>query len=242
MVFLFLKEVILPNQTKVFQDERYRSDIPGQAVLTVITAHENGMSAVGEYFLHGNLVGRRHWDPDGFLMLETPYQDDRKHGIEYSWYGPGVLTLAEPYEAGLIHGTARQWDDDGTLLGTYDFFHGTGIDLWRARRADGAILLSEVFYLDRGRLQGFEWWLNDDQASVYEERHWHAGARHGIERKWTLYGSLHPGFPRYFVNGEQVSAQAYQRAGVDDPTLPLYRDKDDKPARVFPKEIAIALG
>ena len=232
----------MPHQTKLFQDDRYRSDIPGQAVLTVITAHENGAPAVGEYFLQGILVGCRHWDPDGFLMLETPYQDDRKHGIEYSWYGPGVLTLAEPYEAGLIHGTARQWDDDGTLLGTYSFVHGTGVDLWRARRADGGILLSEVFYLDRGRLQGFEWWLNDDQASVYEERHWHAGARHGIERKWTLGRNLFAGFPRYFIHGKPVSADTYRVIGAQDTTLPPYREEDDRPERDFPAEIVPALG
>ena len=242
MVFLFLKEEILPNQTKLFQDDRYRSDIPEQAVLKVIAAHENGAPAVGEYFLQGNLVGRRHWDPDGFLMLETPYQDDRKHGNEYSWYGPGVLTLAEPYEAGLVHGTARQWDDDGTLLGTYTFVRGTGIDLWRARREDGTILLSEVFYLDRGMLHGFEWWLKDDQVSIYEERHWHAGTRHGIERKWTLNGRLYPGFPRFFVDGGQVSAQAYQFAVAKDPALPLYRDVDNRPERCFPKEVVLALG
>jgi hypothetical protein len=202
---------------KLPQDDRYCSDIPERVSPRIIGRHPNGVPSSEEYFFQGLLVGRRHWDPNGHPTLETPLQDGCKQGVEYSWYAAGALTLAEPYTAGLVH--------------------GTGIDLWRTSLAEGAIVLSEAFSMAHGRRHGFEWWLNDDQATVYEERHWTEGAQHGIERQWNLQGSLRSGYPLFFVAGEQVSVEAYQMASAEDPSFPLYRVGDDRPERDFPVEI-----
>jgi hypothetical protein len=74
---------------------------------------------------------------------------------------------------GRTHGVARQWSDDGTLIGTYKMKRGAGIDLW---------------------------WLNEDQGSVSEERHFrNPGMR------------LRRGFPKCRVNGERASKRQYRR-------------------------------
>lgn len=223
-------------------DERYKSSIPEAATEHITSTHENGFKAAAEYILNDQVVGTRLWDEQGYLEQETPLKGGLRHGTEYSWYFDGLLTLTEPYEEGLVHGTAKQWAADGTLLGTYTLIHGTGIDLWRGQREDGSVRLAEVYYMRDGCRHGYEWWLNEDQASVYIERHWWSCKLHGIEREWNEQGRLRRGYPKYFVSGKQVTKQAYLKAAETDPTLPRFRAEDNEPARTFPPEISRELG
>ena len=154
-----------------------------------------------------------------------------------SFYWPDQLTSAEPFHEGLPHGVAKQFSANGRVIGTYTMVHGTGIDLWRGEREDGSIYLAEVLYLRDGRRQGFEWWINDDQKTVYEERHWDEGLLHGIWREWNEAGRLRKGFPKYHLKGEQVTKRVYLKACAHDSTLPAFRIQDNRPARAFPREI-----
>ncbi len=47
--------------------------------------------------------------------------------------------------------------------------HGTGVDLWRQKKnwGNGCTYLSEARYIKDGKWHGFEWWLNEDQKSVW---------------------------------------------------------------------------
>ena len=148
------------------------------------------------------------------------------------------MCSAEPYSNGLLHGTAKQWSDDKRLIGGYTMQHGTGIDLWWCEDPDERIpYLTEARYLKDGKWHGFEWWLNKDQKSVHEERHFRDDLMHGIERSWNLKGARRRGYPKYWVNNVRVTKRQYWRECVKDPTLPPFPDSDNQPQRKFPPEV-----
>ena len=68
---------------------------------------------------------------------------------------------------------------------------------WRWR-----IVVSEIHPCVMGCLTAFEWWLNEDQRSVYEEKHWFNGKWIGIEREWNFENKLRRGYPKYWVVAE----------------------------------------
>jgi hypothetical protein len=92
-----------------------------------------------------------------------------------------------------------------------------------------------------GQPHGYEWWLREDQRSVWAERHWWEGQVHGIEREWNAQGRLKRGYPRYYFSGERVSKRAYLRALTVDSNLPAFRVEDNQPQRCFPSRAASAL-
>jgi hypothetical protein len=222
------------------QDDRYNSSIPPSAVeRTASDDRREGdlvWSRRTECLLGTAIVGERYYEEDGTLGWETPLNDGKKHGIEYRW-DSGKLLSAEPYWEGKPHGIAQQWDENGRLVGTYTLVHGTGLDVWRGTREDGSIYVTEIRSLRDGLPHGFEWWLNEDQASMWWERHWHAGELHGIERQWNERGRLRRGWPKYWVRGTQVTKRQYLRAAAKDDTLPPFREEDRLPQRSFPPEI-----
>jgi hypothetical protein len=221
--------------------KHYRSSIPKAAQERVTaTFAESPQKCTAEYILNGEVVGIRHFHKTGELEHECPLKNGVTHGIEYRSDIPGKLHSAEPFSNGLPHGTARQWSDDGKLMGSYTMRHGTGIDLWWGDEC-GSRYLSEVRYLKDGKWHGFEWWLNDDQKSVWQECHFQNSQMHGIERSWNHLGRLHRGYPRYWVNDVRMTKRQYVRACDKDPTLPPFRETDNRPQRKFPPEIIAVL-
>jgi antitoxin component YwqK of YwqJK toxin-antitoxin module len=222
------------------KDDRYRSSIPAGAIERIVSEYRREGNLVwprrAECCLDGEIVGKRFYDEDGTLTGETPLKDGQKHGVAYRW-DDGQLISAEPYWEGKPHGTGMQWDEDGRLLGTYTLVHGMGLDIWRAVREDGSIYVSEVHSMRDGVPHGFEWWLDEDQASVWDEKHWHLGELHGIERRWNDSGRLRRGWPQYWIHGTKVTKRQYLRAAAKDDTLPPFREEDQLPQRSFPPEI-----
>jgi hypothetical protein len=51
-----------------------------------------------------------------------------------------------------------------------------------------------------------------------------------LAREWSGR-KLQRGFPKFFLEGRQVSRRVYLRAAKDDPTLPRYRPEEDLPNR-----------
>jgi hypothetical protein len=226
------------------KDDRYNSSIPSGAIERIVSEYQREGNLVclrrAECCLDGHIVGERFYDEDGTLAGERPLTDGQKHGVEYRW-NDGHLISAEPYWEGKPHGTAMQWSQDRRLLGTYTLVHGTGLDIWRAVREDGSIYVSEVHSMRDGMPHGFEWWLDEDQKQVWDERHWHLGELHGIERQWNDSGRLRRGWPRYWIHGTKVTKRQYLRAAASDETLPPFREEDQSPQRSFPPEIRQAL-
>jgi hypothetical protein len=219
--------------------KHYRSSIPKDArervLATFVTSPKKYMV---ECLLNGKVVGIRHYHETGDLEHERPLRDGLAHGIEYWSHAPGKLISAEPFSNGLAHGVARQWSGSGKLLGTYTMKHGTGLDLWwQVGFENGKPYLSEARYVKGGKWNGFEWWLNEDQKSVWEESHFRDDRLHGIQRSWNCHGHLCRGYPRYWVNDVRVTKRQYLRACAKDPTLPRFREADNRPQRKFPPEV-----
>jgi hypothetical protein len=223
--------------------KHYRSSIPKSARERVLATHLQGPQKYkAEYRVNGKVVGVRQFDRSGQLELERPMRNGLLHGTLYSC-DDGVVTFAEPYRAGLAHGTARQWSNDGELIGTYTMKHGTGLDLWRQKTnwGTGRVFLVEARFIKEGKWHGFEWWLNEDQKSIHDEHHFWANLQHGIQRSWNSKGRLRRGYPRYWVNNEQVTKRKYLRACAKDPSLPPFRKSDNRPNRKFPSEVLAAI-
>jgi hypothetical protein len=223
---------------------RPKSDIPACAEERIIRQYEDKRTEHGgvvnletrEYTIAGKVVGWRSYDSEGRLVTETPLKDGKKHGRQIFWNEDGTIDFIEPFFEGKVHGTAKQYQE-GKLIGTYTMVHGTGYDVWRGHRGDGVIVVSEIHPMRDGLPHGFEWWLNQDQRSVYEEKHWFNGKWHGIEREWNSENKLRRGYPKYWIRGEAVTKRRYIAAGRKDATLPPFRRKDHSPKREFPPEI-----
>jgi hypothetical protein len=220
------------------RDHAYISHIRPEAEERIINSYPDGTKKEAEYWLNGERVGFRRFHTTGELEGEVPYENGVRHGTEYRWDAPGKLLSAEPYEHGTPHGTAHQWAEDGRLIGTYTLERGTGIDMWWQERPDGSVYLAEVRFMRDGRPHGFEWWLDEDQQSVWIERHWSHGTLHGIEREWNVQKRLCRGYPRYWVEGERVTKRQYVQAAAQDPNLPPFRPEENQPSRRFPPEVA----
>jgi hypothetical protein len=217
--------------------EHYRPSIPKAARERILATFINSRRKYkAEYILHGKVVGIRFFHETGDLQSEFALKNGLKHGIEYRSDIPGRLLSAEPYSNGLPHGIARQWSDDGKLIGTYTMKRGTGIDLWWCDH-NGSPVLSEVRYLKAGKWHGFEWWLDEDQKSVWQECHFQENRMHGIERSWNQKGTLQRGYPRYWINDRRVSRRQYLRECLKDKSLPRFRQNDNRPRRAFPAEV-----
>ncbi|MGH9237480.1 MAG: toxin-antitoxin system YwqK family antitoxin [Vicinamibacterales bacterium] len=211
----------------------YRSSIPARARARITHRHASTAPERIDYLVGRSVVGCRHFDANGGLLFDYGIRRGRRHGREYRWDEPGTLVSATAYRNGLEHGLARQWSPDGRIIGTYRMRNGTGIDLWwqetwtKPRRP----YLSEVRFMKNGQRHGFEWWANDDQRSVYQERHWSMDDLHGIEREWNDRGTLRSGFPRFYVRGRRVTRRAYDREQKRNASLPAYKPEDDLPQR-----------
>jgi hypothetical protein len=223
--------------------KHYRSSIPKAAKERVVATHLNGPQAFkAEYRLNGKVVGERQFDQSGRLEFERPLKNGLQHGTLYGC-DDGVVTFAEPYRNGLAHGIARQWSYDGELIGTYTMRRGTGLDLWRQKMdwGTGRVFLAEARFIREGKWHGFEWWLNEDQKSVWNEHHFWENLQHGIERSWNHKGQLRRGYPRYWVNNKRVAKRQYLRSSARDSNLPPFRESDNRPNRKFPSEVQAAI-
>lgn len=215
-----------------------KSDIPQGVEERLV--REYGQSGSLRYLrlvecrMNGRVVGQRAYDNQGALLIETPLKDGKKHGHEYVWNERGMLESVEPYFEGKLHGLARQYGRKGNVIGTYRCIHGTGFDIWRQEREDGTVFVSEIHSLKDGVPDGYEWWLSEDQRSVWHECHWQSGQRHGIERVWNNKGKLQRGYPKFWIRGKAVSKRLYWKAMEQDKTLPSFRAEDNLPERQFP--------
>jgi hypothetical protein len=228
----------------------YLSSISSQATEHVLARYPSGVKQRAEYCRGETVVGFRSFYETGELQNESSIQNGVSHGVQYRWDELGFLISAEPYEAGLAHGIAKQWHQ-GQLIGSYTMVYGTGLDLWW-QSSDRLIWLSEARYYRDGYRDGFEWWINHDQCSIYQECHFQKGLSHGIEREWNLKGRLRRGFPKYWINDQQVTKRQYLAACKLDPTLPPFRESDNnsqfgssgpsQSKRQLPPEVLAALG
>jgi hypothetical protein len=188
-------------------------------------------------YIGGNFVGRRIYNQEGILVLETPMKDGLRHGHEITWDDEGNVLSIEPYEKGKIHGIAKQYGRNGKVIGTYKLKHGTGFDIWRQEDERCRVFVSEIHCLKDGIPHGYEWWFASSKQDLMHERHWQMGKLHGIERAWNNKGSLRRGYPKFYVADQAISKQKYAKMALIDTTLPVIQEEDNLPKRKLPSEI-----
>lgn len=183
------------------------------------------------FFLRKRLVARVYWHDNGAIERETHFDEDgRMHGTEREFHRNGKMAYRASWVHGRQHGWQEQWDERGRLVVRTRFHHGTGLDAWFTLGR-----LSETReYLD-GTLHGFQrWW--QDRRSIWAEAHYVGGREHGVFREWRD-GKLRRGFPKFWVNGAQITRRAYVRAVATDVSLPRLDPRDDARRRKAPKVI-----
>jgi antitoxin component YwqK of YwqJK toxin-antitoxin module len=205
------------------------SPIPETADERIDATWEDGSKKIATYWIAGQQVGYRHWEPDGQLSMEYGMQDGRRHGPFRTWHEDGQIHEDATYHEGKEHGTTRQYDETGMLIGSYTMVHGTGVDLWFSQPG----VLSEERYCEDGQRHGYERWWNDDNTTVWQESHYHHGIEHGVFRRWNQHGRLRRGYPQYFVAGQRMTKRQYLRAQASDPSLPPFDERENLPNRVL---------
>jgi hypothetical protein len=185
------------------------------------------------FYVSGKKMGGRRWDERGRLFSEWTIKDGLMHGLCRYLNEDGSVNWDVTYFRGRLHGLQRQYGIGGRVIGACRMRHGTGADLWFTEEKDGRIELSEERYFHDGRRHGFErWW--EDQHRIYAESHFVNGTLHGIHREWNAKRNLRRGFPKYFVNDEQVTKRQYLQAAQNDASLPQFNKADNRPQRTLP--------
>jgi len=225
---------------------KYVSDIPADAREVEVKPSRGGDEAIWlrrtKCVLGGQVVGTRDYQKNGRLAIERPIKRGVQHGRSYSFHDGGGVQCREPYRNGLPDGVCHQWDERGAWLGSYRLRAGTGYDVWRERLGRRKPFVSEIHAMRQGLPHGFEWWFwRHGPGGLWSERHWVRGKRHGIERTWTIWGSLEKGYPKFWVAGRPVSRRDYLRKAAADRTLPRLRDEDTDGGHIFRKRITAVL-
>ncbi|MGH2396163.1 MAG: toxin-antitoxin system YwqK family antitoxin [bacterium] len=185
----------------------------------------------GEARLDTRALGQLNWSSDGRLLHERRFDaQGRVHGIETERDESGRVVWCATWVDGSMHGPAVQFDDRGRPVLVTHFVRGCGTDIWASCGK-----VTELRELVDGVPHGLERW--GDPRRPWEEGSFFAGQRHGIFREWKSDGTLRKGFPRYYVNGNQVSRRAYDAARASDPSLPPYVARKDLNKRRLPRAV-----
>jgi hypothetical protein len=173
----------------------------------------------------------RSFDPEGRLEAEWGVDASlKRHGESRHFHTNGVLVHCTHYVHGRESGVAYQYDEAGILIGRYELWGGTGVDLWYSARG----VLSEERHYYRGLIHGPVRWWNADNATIYQEEEYDNGQEHGIFRQWSTSGRMCGGFPKFYIRGVSVNARAYRRAAAQDHTLRQYHASENDPHRDLP--------
>jgi hypothetical protein len=173
--------------------------------------YEGGKAQIA-WSIAGDVLSERYFDANG-----------RAHGMEVSRYEDGAVEWQVPWVRGQMHGIARQFDESGRELFRARFVRGSGIDLW--------VQANEIVELRECKdsvPHGVERWGHP--LLPYEEGYFIRGKRAGVFRRW-IGSELETGYPRYFIDDEEVSRKEYLQTRRRRPELPASRRKDDRRGR-----------
>jgi antitoxin component YwqK of YwqJK toxin-antitoxin module len=208
-------------------DEEYLNyAIPKDAVSSERTARPGFQYVVYVTYKVGNAkVGvRYYWDNDKTkIHSEELVKDGKKHGLQREWYENGQLKSESPFKDGEMNGKFKQWSPSGKLLGVSVMTAGTGtwktwypsgrpeyVKPFKAGKPDG----EQKIYFDTGKLQ---------QTITYKD-----GEPHGISKIWDRNGNLVEGSPLYYIRGDKVAKENYEKACATDESLPRIPPDKDK--------------
>lgn len=193
----------------------------------IVVAGTNEAGTWGALRIGDRRVVELAWDRLGNVAHERWFDArGRAHGYELERYPDGAVAYRARWVHGVLEGPATQLDEAGSMLVRSRFVRGAGLDVWVACGR-----VAEVREVRRSRPHGIERW--GDPCFPDEERTFIRGLPSGVMRRWEGE-ALAPGYPRFFVDGAEVSRGAYLRSRRRRPELPPIRASDDQRARVLP--------
>jgi antitoxin component YwqK of YwqJK toxin-antitoxin module len=197
-----------------------------------------------EYFVDGALVGQRLFYENGQLADEKLYRDAKLHGIWRQYAPNGKLVGERPYRDGQMDGTFRFWDENGKLVRESVMTKGTGL-LREYGGETSRSLDAETRYVDGkkeglstewGRFQGCEGYgysiaeykdgqldgwehTRDEDGTLIGYGHAKKGRLHGVCREFDRDGNPRAGFPKFYINGKEVTENRFMDAAKTDKVL-----------------------
>ena len=216
-----------------------------------------------QYLLDGELVGERLYYSNGQIADEKLFRKKQLHGIWRQFYQDGSLFSERPYRDGLPHGTFRFWNDRGELLGASELKDGNGL-LQSYEKSDLGSYREEVRFAKgkihgirkrwgrfditdkngcdvttfrHGVKDGWSYTLHDD-GTLLAYSYFKNDRLHGVMRRTNRDGSNVEGYPKYRVEGREVTEAQFREAAKTDDILaltltgkPEVEESDSKPTK-----------
>jgi antitoxin component YwqK of YwqJK toxin-antitoxin module len=202
------------------------------------------VNAAVEYFVDYVRVARREIYDNGKVAEENLYRGGKLHGISRQYYWSGKLYAERPYRDGVMDGEFRFWDEQGTLMGSSLIQRGTG--LLREFAQDHTSSTDAETPYRNGQMNGHakKWGhflhcrgIGFESSNYVDGKPDALGCvRHddGLLLRWWYYrnGKLHgpitqierdgrvaERYPKYYLQGKEVSESELGDAADKDPEL-----------------------
>lgn len=256
------------------KSDLYEIRIPAAAIERTVDKFRRTRTLATQkiYLIEGKVVAERFFFDDGNLAEEKLYRDypDKLHGIWRQYHMNGKLAAERPYREGTMDGTFRFWDDNGDLLGESTIKEGTGMLRQFTNRAL-AVGDSETSFVNGkkngpatewgrfplcqgmgvhfskyvdGKLQGWSI-LRDEDGLLLSSAFIKRDQLHGVVREIDREGRPRVGYPKYYLDGEEVTEFKYREAASRDKQLqelldyqpPNYAKVPEAPSSIAAKRI-----
>jgi antitoxin component YwqK of YwqJK toxin-antitoxin module len=228
------------------QENLNRIRIPENAVERTVDKFRAGQYVTVQkiYLLNDDIVGERLFFKNGNLAEEKSFRNDKLHGIWRQFHLNGKRAAERPYRDGVMDGTFRFFDEDGDLLGESLIKNGSGLlhefqnEALTVSDRDVPFVKSEIHgtrtswgkfhgcrgtgvevsqYVD-GKFEGWGY-VRDDDGLLLGSWYFKGDRLHGVVRHVDRKGQSLEGYPKYYVNGEEVGELEYADATRGDKLL-----------------------
>jgi antitoxin component YwqK of YwqJK toxin-antitoxin module len=226
------------------------------------------------YLVGDQIVAERFFYENGKLAEEKlygNYLEHKLHGIWRQYHLNGKLAAERPYRDGVMDGTFRFFDEDGELVGESVIKMETGV--LREFRNEGLAVSDKETPFVSGKKHGtathwarfagweekgvqtshyakdkLEGWcvLRDEDGIILSWCFFRDGKLHGVVRDYDRNGQALDGYPKYYINGNEVNEFECRDTAQKDKLLkeildhqpPKYAKVPEAPSKVAAKEKA----
>jgi len=122
----------------------------GQPVNGVVCSYDDNLVIMEMPFKDGKKEGIQKWyHENGNLRLETPYKDNKQEGFARHYYESGKLWWETPYKDGKVEGVERWYYESGPLQEEFSFKNGKQDGYRQIYTESGRLLMKLLYRNDR---------------------------------------------------------------------------------------------
>ena len=100
----------------------------------------------------------------GALMVETPYVNGKRHGIEKWYYESGALRREAPYVNGKKHGIDKFYYESGALMVETPYVRGNIHGIVKSYEADKSSIYRLALYEKGHKVASVKFSINGDRS------------------------------------------------------------------------------